>query len=79
MKPYGSIEMHGCRVAVGLRGQKLLSGIADTCKVPVSAALGYQTGAETANRFEGRTVTYFPFGLILVHISHEHREWSIHF
>ena len=31
----------------------------------MSAALGYQTRAETANRFEGHTITSFTFGLSL--------------
>ena len=41
------------------------SSLGAQAKVPVSAALGYQTRAETANRFEGHTITSFPFGLSL--------------
>jgi hypothetical protein len=63
MKRYGSIELHGCSVARGIRGHQLLSGMAQACGVPVSAGLGSQTGADMANRFEGGTLTQYPFGL----------------
>jgi hypothetical protein len=65
MKPYGSIEMHGCSVALGAKGRRLLAGLAETCGVPVTAGLGFQRGGTEANRFEGPTSTSLPFGLTL--------------
>jgi hypothetical protein len=65
MKPYGSIELHGCRVGRGRRGHTLLAGLARTTRVPVTAGLGYQYGGDWANRFEGATITFFPGDLTL--------------
>jgi hypothetical protein len=65
MKPYGSIELHGCFTGRGMRGHKLLAGMAQACGVPVSAGLGSQTGGDTANRLEGATLTQCPSGLTL--------------
>jgi len=60
MKPYGSIELRGCHVAVGRNGRMLLSGMAHACGVPVTAAFRSQYGGYGANRFEGPTLTCFP-------------------
>lgn len=60
MKPYGSIELHGCNVARRLNGQRLLSGLAQTCRVPVTAALSKQLGGAAAARYEGAVVTRIP-------------------
>lgn len=60
LKPYGSIEMHGCRVAAGAQGQRLMTAFADACGHPVSAGLRYQMGGKRANRFEGPTATSCP-------------------
>lgn len=65
MLPYGSIELHGCRVAMSEQGSALLSGLAEACGVPVTAGLQKQTGGLTATRFEGTTRTHFPLGLSL--------------
>jgi Putative peptidoglycan binding domain/Domain of unknown function (DUF4347) len=60
MKPYGSIELHGCNVAARMNGKQLLEGLAETCRVPVTAALRTQMGGAAASRFEGATATRFP-------------------
>lgn len=60
MKPYGSIELHGCNVAARVAGNRLVTGLADTCRVPVTAALHKQMGGAAASRFEGSTLTRFP-------------------
>lgn len=65
MKPYGSIELHGCRVGAGASGRRLLSGMASVCRVPVSAGLRRQYGSSWAARFEGPTVTVCPGGMSL--------------
>lgn len=62
MKPYGSIELHGCRVGARANGERLLRGMADACGVPVSAALGSQYGGRQASRFEGTVATHCPRG-----------------
>ena len=62
MKPYGSIELHGCRVAQRETGYQLLVGLANATGVPVSAGLRYQTGGADAARFEGPVRTCFPNG-----------------
>lgn len=59
MKPYGSIELHGCRVGFGARGRSLLSSLARVSRVPVSAALTLQHATES-DRFVGPTITFFP-------------------
>jgi hypothetical protein len=65
MKPYGSIELHGCNVATRLNGSRLLSGLAEACRVPVTAALSSQLGGAGAARFEGATATHYPGGTTL--------------
>ncbi|HEX6243953.1 MAG TPA: peptidoglycan-binding domain-containing protein [Polyangiales bacterium] len=60
MKPYGSIELHGCNVATRANGQRLLAGLVETCGVPVTAALRSQLGGAAAARFEGATASHFP-------------------
>jgi len=60
MKPYGSIELHGCRVGLRANGQRLLQGLAQTCRVPVSAGLHSQMGGRAASRFERSVRTCFP-------------------
>ena len=60
MKAYGSIELHGCNVATRANGRRLLAGLAETCGVPVTAALSKQLGGTAAARFEGPIATHFP-------------------
>jgi hypothetical protein len=60
LKPYGSIELHGCNVASRMNGRLLLAGLSDACAVPVTAALRSQRGGAAAARFEGPTATHFP-------------------
>jgi peptidoglycan hydrolase-like protein with peptidoglycan-binding domain len=62
MKPYGSIELHGCRVAARANGRRLLNGMASACGVPVSAGMRSQFGGTAAARFEGPTLTGCPGG-----------------
>ncbi|MEZ5007826.1 MAG: DUF4347 domain-containing protein [Chitinophagales bacterium] len=73
MVPYGSMELHGCRVGQGAVGARLLSRIANVLGVPVSAGRTYQYMANRATnntfRFEGRTHTKCPNGMSL-------RDWS---
>lgn len=64
--PFGSVEMHGCRIAKGAMGLKLLRGMADALGVPVSAGETYQYGGgQTTFRFEGPTLTICPGGIPL--------------
>jgi len=61
--PFGSVELHGCRVARGPDGLRLLQGLAYACGVPVTAGIGYQYGGYPMSavlRFEGRIRTVFP-------------------
>ena len=69
--PFGSIEMHGCRVGKGALGHKLLAGMADAIGVPVSGGLQTQYGGDHYTyRFEGPTNTICPNGESL-------RNWSL--
>jgi Putative peptidoglycan binding domain len=65
MKPYGSIELHGCRIAYGAHGAALLTGLADACGVPVSAGVILQDMGRPSDRFQGPTVTHCPKGVPL--------------
>ena len=59
--PFGSIELHGCRLGAGAHGRSLLAGIAGAAGVPASGGIQYQYGGgATTFRFEGPTVTYCP-------------------
>lgn len=70
MKPYGSIELHGCLVASRRAGRNLLQGLAGACRVPVTAAYHYQYGGDEAARLEGPVLTCFPWaGVDLKHWS----------
>lgn len=63
MKPYGSIELHGCKIASkghGRDGRDLLGGLSQFCRVPVTAGIHSQLGGQHASRFEGAVVTSFP-------------------
>ena len=65
-RPYGSAELHGCRVADGSTGRLLLKDLADEWGVPVTAALDRQhVGRGRTLRFEGKTLTAFPGRLTL--------------
>jgi hypothetical protein len=69
--PWGSIELHGCDVASGSAGHQLLSMIARTTGVPVTAAVREQYGNCTGQwTFSGPTVTAFPYGADLKGWSH---------
>ncbi len=68
--PFGSIELHGCRLGAGAHGRALLTGIAGAAGVPASGGIDYQYGGGvTTFRFEGSTVTCCPCGEAL-------RTWS---
>jgi len=60
MRPDGSVELHGCNVGAGSRGDALLAGLSDACGVPVSAGYRSQSGGRRANRFEGPVRTICP-------------------
>ena len=61
--PFGSVEMHGCRVGQGPQGRALLSGMADALGVPVTAGVYSQYGGGPSTFcFEGPTVTMCPNG-----------------
>jgi hypothetical protein len=69
--PWGSIELHGCDVASGSAGHQLLSMIARTTGVPITAAVREQYGNCTGQwTFSGPTVTAFPYGADLKGWSH---------
>lgn len=61
--PYGSCELHGCRVGQGARGNDLLRELANLWRVPVSAGVETQhTGRGSTGRFEGPVRTAYPGG-----------------
>lgn len=61
--PYGSVQLHGCRVGLGRAGGRLLRSLADTLGVPASAGRGSQSfGTMTTLRFEGSVNTVYPGG-----------------
>lgn len=61
--PFGSVELHGCRVALGHRGHSLMAGLANAMGVPVSASKAYQYGGgPTSFKFEGAVETICPGG-----------------
>jgi hypothetical protein len=69
--PFGSIEMHGCRIGKGAAGHKLLSGMADAIGVPVTGGIQTQYGgSDSTFRFEGPTNTVCPNGESL-------RNWAL--
>jgi peptidoglycan hydrolase-like protein with peptidoglycan-binding domain len=60
-QPYGSAELHGCRVADGDPGRLLLKDLAEAWGVPVTAGIQKQhVGSGQTFRFEGRTLTAYP-------------------
>jgi hypothetical protein len=60
MLPFGSVQLLGCDVGGG-RGSQLVSRLAGTWGVPVTAGLHTQFGGGNQTfRFEGPTVTGFP-------------------
>lgn len=60
MRPTGSIELHGCNTGMGGQGRRLLQGIADVTRVPVSAGRQLQYAGPTSNRFSGSVQTCCP-------------------
>jgi len=65
MKPYGSIELHGCRVGAAMNGRRLLAGMAWACGVRISGGMRSQRGGIDASRFEGPTTAICPSGQTL--------------
>jgi hypothetical protein len=55
--PWGSLELHGCHVAQGIKGRDFVRKLADTVGVPVTAGTGSQ---ESGMRFLGPTYTAVP-------------------
>ena len=69
MLPFGSVQLLGCDVGGGGQGAQLVSRLAATWGVPVTAGLHTQFGGGNATfRFEGPTTTGFPSGNL--------RSWS---
>jgi peptidoglycan hydrolase-like protein with peptidoglycan-binding domain len=69
-QPYGSAELHGCRVADGEPGRVLLKYLAEAWGVPVTAGIQKQhVGAGKTFRFEGPTLTAYPGHVTL-------RQWA---
>lgn len=62
--PYGSIQMLGCRVGLGSRGQHFLQNLAHGFGVPVTGALTYQSVGSPFT-LSGNTFTGFPGGMTL--------------
>lgn len=61
--PFGSAELHGCRVGAGIGGRRLIQGLSFAWGVPVTAGLRTQYGGGfTTFRFEGPTITALPNG-----------------
>ncbi len=61
--PFGSVELHGCRVGAGPDGRRLVTALARAWGVPVTAAIRTQYGGGSSTlRFEGPIVTAFPGG-----------------
>lgn len=63
---YSSVELHGCNVARGRNGRRLIDALARIFEVPVTgAAVSQYAGDSSTFHFEGRTYTAFPGGLDL--------------
>ncbi len=70
IRPYfaklGSIELHGCRVASGITGHKLVAILAMSSNVPVSAGSGLQWTSPADSKMnltlESPVFTFFPMG-----------------
>ena len=62
--PYGSVQLHGCKVGRGRAGAQLLSILARAFGVPVSAGTSSQrvTSDEELFRHEGHVRTVYPGG-----------------
>ena len=56
--PWGSLELHGCHVAQGVKGQEFVQKLADILGVPVTAGTGTQ---RSGLRFLGTTFTAVPY------------------
>lgn len=69
--PYGSVELHGCKVARGLTGRQMIQRLANVWNVPVSGGVNTQySGGISTFRFEGPVFTAFPGGMTL-------KQWSM--
>ncbi len=60
MAPFGSIQLHGCMVASGSRGEEFLQAAADVFLVPVVASKAKQKMVSAAIRFQGPIVVKCP-------------------
>jgi hypothetical protein len=67
MCPFGFVELHGCRVAKGSKGQDLLKSLAQLWRVPVTAGVPYaKTGYDPVARqavsydLEAPIITAYP-------------------
>lgn len=69
---FGSVELHGCKVARDAAGRRLLERLADLWRVPVTAGRKTQlAGGKSTFRFEGPIYTAVPGNRSL-------RSWSQH-
>ena len=66
--PYGSIEFHGCRIALGAEGRSFMQEVSDIVGVPATGSLISQD-VGTVQRFMGTTFTGCPNGVSL-------KDWS---
>lgn len=75
MSPVGSVELHGCNIARGNDGARLMGRLANLWKVPVSAGLGSQRvgGLSKTLRMEGAVVTVYPGGSALTDWARRHQ------
>ena len=62
--PFGSIELHGCNVAKGQKGELFIKKLSMELGMPVTAgkSMQYAYSVKSILRFEGRTYTYYPNG-----------------
>lgn len=64
--PSAHVELHGCQVAKGPNGRRLIIWLANTLGVPVSASVvsQYDAGGPETFKFEGPVLTAYPGGRI---------------
>ena len=75
--PYGTVQLMGCETGGGPEGRRLLQGLANLWRVPVSAGVHTQfAGGATTFRFEGRVLSAFPHSGTLRSWAHGLRQFA---
>lgn len=75
--PYASVQLMGCETGGGREGRRLLLGLANLWRVPVSAGVHTQlAGGATTFRFEGQVVSAFPHSGALRSWAHGLRQFA---